>query len=215
MLGASEAWEPKSGRLVVVSPHPDDEVLACGGLMRQWALAGHPVTVVSVTDGEKAYPGWEGLDLIRRRELKAGLRVLVSTHVSVRRIGIPDGAVGEHFNRLRNAIENILDPLATLVAPYEHDGHPDHDATGRVCRAIAQALNISWVRYPVWSWHRCKPSALADLNWGRYPLNMDTQRAKARAVQCFASQINPGVGRPILPANVLRYFSRPYEAFIL
>ena len=26
-------WLPRSARLVVVAPHPDDEVLACGGLV--------------------------------------------------------------------------------------------------------------------------------------------------------------------------------------
>jgi LmbE family N-acetylglucosaminyl deacetylase len=214
-LSPREAWEPETGELVVVSPHPDDEILACGGLIRQWALAGNPVTVLSVTDGEKAYPDWQGLDLIRRRELIDGLRVLVPVYVAVRRIGIPDGAVAANYNRLRNAVENLLRPGATLVAPYEYDGHPDHEATGRVCCEIAHVGDLPIVRYPVWSWHRTVPHSVAELHWRKYPLNADTQRAKGRAMQCFASQITPRVGEPILPAHVLQYFSRPYEAFIL
>jgi LmbE family N-acetylglucosaminyl deacetylase len=214
LLAPQKAWEPRAGSLVVVSPHPDDEVLAAGGLIRQWALSGQPVTVLSVTDGEKAYAR-DGLDVIRRRELAESLRILVQVHVSVRRIGLPDGAVSKHTNRLRNALHDVLDPATTLVAPYEHDGHGDHEATGRVCSEVALASKVSLVRYPIWAWHRYPASGLAALSWGKYQLNADTQRAKARAIQCFASQIRPLWGEPILPANVLRYFSRPYEAFIV
>jgi len=38
-------------RLVVVAPHPDDEVLACGGLLCAAAGIGLEVQVVAVTDG--------------------------------------------------------------------------------------------------------------------------------------------------------------------
>jgi LmbE family N-acetylglucosaminyl deacetylase len=215
LLDGREAWEPRPGALVVVSPHPDDESLGVGGLIRQWSLAGHEVTVLSVTDGERAYPEWTGLDVVRRRELIDGLRVLAPVHVSIRRVGIPDGDVASHLNRLRHALQTVLDETTTLVAPYEFDGHPDHEATGRVCLEMARAAQVPLARYPIWAWHLRTARMLADLPWGKYPLNADTQRAKARAIDCFASQIRPPSGDPILPANFLQYFSRPYEAFIV
>lgn len=48
-------------RLVVVAPHPDDEVLGCGGLIAAARAAGVPVLIIALTDGEQAYPdepGW-------------------------------------------------------------------------------------------------------------------------------------------------------------
>ena len=42
-------------RVVVVAPHPDDEVLAAGGLMRWMACRGREVLVVGVTDGEASH----------------------------------------------------------------------------------------------------------------------------------------------------------------
>jgi len=42
-------------RVVVVSPHPDDEVLACGGLLALHARRGGEVMVVAVTDGEASH----------------------------------------------------------------------------------------------------------------------------------------------------------------
>src|ERR1700719_3455965 len=59
------------------------EVLAAGGLIHSWAVGGRAVTIVSVTDGEAAFPRWRGLDLVRRDELKGALRKLCPTHVSV------------------------------------------------------------------------------------------------------------------------------------
>ncbi|WP_338337804.1 PIG-L family deacetylase, partial [Xanthomonas citri] len=43
-------------RVVVVSPHPDDEVLGCGGLLAMAIASGRQALIVSVTDGEAAYP---------------------------------------------------------------------------------------------------------------------------------------------------------------
>ena len=214
-LNRAQTWEPKRGPLAVVAPHPDDEIFGAGGLIRSWAMSGLPVTVISVTDGEAADVDRPGLDLIRRGELRDALRYLSLLHVAVERVGIPDGKVQAHANRLRNAICSHADPAGTIVAPFEHDGHPDHEAAGNICLEVANTHGISIVRYPVWAWHHTVPSTLAELRWGRFPLSLDAQRAKRRAMQCFGSQLRPPRGSPIVPPHVLPYFARPFEAFIL
>ena len=65
-------------RMVVVAPHPDDEILGCGGLLHHAVGQGIDVSVVAVTDGEACYPGepwWtpERLRSARRAELAAAL----------------------------------------------------------------------------------------------------------------------------------------------
>jgi LmbE family N-acetylglucosaminyl deacetylase len=215
LLSAWPTWTPAAGPLLVVSPHPDDEVLAAGGLIHSWAAAGHPVTIVSVTDGEAAFPAWQGLDLVRREELKGALRKLCLTHISVIRVGLPDGKVAQHVNRLRNALLTLLNPRVTVLAPYEHDGHPDHDAIGRVCCGLAHSHGVRVARYPVWTWHHTDPAALKDRSGGRFLLSFEARRAKARAVQCFASQLQSPAANPIVPRHVLSYFERPYETFLL
>jgi LmbE family N-acetylglucosaminyl deacetylase len=214
-LHHAEDWQPKRGPLAVVAPHPDDEILGAGGLIRSWAMSGLPVTVISVTDGEAADADRPGLDLIRRGELRQALRNLSLRHVAVERLGIPDGRVRACANRLRNAIRLHADAGSTIVAPFEHDGHPDHEAAGAICLEIADAHGIPVVRYPIWAWHHTQPSTLAELHWGRFPLSHDAQRAKSRALQCFGSQLRPPRGSPIVPPHVLAYFARPFEAFVL
>jgi Transketolase, thiamine diphosphate binding domain len=46
-------------------------------------------------------------------------------------------------------------------------------------------------------------------------LPLEARRAEGRAVECFASQLVPTHGAPIVPSHVLHYFERPFEAFIL
>ena len=215
LLGRCPQWTPSDGPLVVVSPHPDDEVLGAGGLIHSWAASGRPVTIVSVTDGEAAFPRWRGLDLVRREELKGALRKLCLTHVSVVRVGLPDGRVGRHANRLRNSLLALLVPGVTLIAPYERDGHPDHEAVGVVCASLQRSHGVMVARYPIWAWHHTDPESLAQVRWGKFPLAFEARRAKARALQCFASQLEPPDAAPVVPSHVLAYFSRSYEAFVL
>jgi LmbE family N-acetylglucosaminyl deacetylase len=196
-------WSPREGELVVVAPHPDDEVLGAGGLIRAWAARPAKVSVLSVSDGEAADPDWQALASVRRGELNEALRKLCPTHVSVTRLGLPDGKIAHHLNRLRNALLSLAGGAATLIAPYERDGHPDHEAVGNACIEFARSREIPIARYAIRLWRRESPAALGTANWVRFMLSDDARRAKARAVQCFKSP---------LAAN---YYDRPYEPFLL
>jgi LmbE family N-acetylglucosaminyl deacetylase len=215
LLERQQEWTPQIVPLIVVSPHPDDEVLAAGGLIHSWAAAGRAVTVVSVTDGEAAFPSWHGLDLVRRDELKGALRKLCPTHVSVVRIGLPDGKVGHYANRVRNALLALIEPRMTLIAPYERDGHCDNEVIGEVCVSLARSHGVALARYPVSTWHHSDPGSFVETRWGRFVLSLEARRAKARAIQCFASQLDPPRASPAVPKRVLPHFERRFEAFIL
>jgi LmbE family N-acetylglucosaminyl deacetylase len=200
--------------VLVVSPHPDDEVLGAGGLIASAARAGRAVAVLSVTDGEAAYPDWQGLAGVRRREVSEALKVLAPHSVVIRHLSIPDGRVDEHRARLFEAVERRVARGTILVAPFERDGHPDHDATGEVCREIARTRGATLWRYPIWLWHHGAPDRFGGARWGRFRLDEDAVTAKARAMTCFASQLRPLGREPIVPGHVLPYFRRPYEAFL-
>ena len=209
------AWQPAAQPLLVVSPHPDDEVLAAGGLMHLQASAGGAVTVLSVTDGAAAYPDWPGLAQVRRDELRHALQILGQGKIGLEPLGLGDGRVAEARGTLHEAVRRHLTPRPTLVAPYELDGHPDHDVVGAVCVGLARLHSLTLLRYPVWTWHHAAPGALAMARWGRVNLDAASRQAKACAIDCFASQLRPAGRAPIVPAHVLRYFTRPFEAFLL
>ncbi len=51
-IGPLARWEPKPGRLVLIVPHSDDEVLAAGGLLQAAEARGEKPLVVLVTGGD-------------------------------------------------------------------------------------------------------------------------------------------------------------------
>jgi LmbE family N-acetylglucosaminyl deacetylase len=215
-LGDAPLLSLPSAAIMVVSPHPDDEVFGAGGLIRSAAHAGHEVTILSVTDGEAAYPDWPGLDRIRRRELDNALSVLTPQAVSTHHLGIPDGQVARSRAELLDAIDRRLSRDDTvLVAPYERDGHPDHDATGEVCCEIAKLRNVALWRYPLRVWHHSSPDHFLGQPLSRFVFDNATRKAKALAMSCFTSQIRPSGRLPVVPRHVLPYFTRPYEVFLL
>lgn len=211
-------------RLVVVSPHPDDEVLGCGGLMQAALAHGCAVQVVSVTDGEACYldhPRWPQPRLrdARRRELASAMRALGmdATHVST--LGLPDGAVARHEADLAAHLGARLVAGDMVVAPWVHDAHPDHEAVGRAARAAATSCGARLLQYPVWAWHWLDPAAPVG-PWPdaqRISLCAGSQARKQEAMAAFATQTGE-VGdldcEPILPEHVLARFRRPYEVLI-
>jgi LmbE family N-acetylglucosaminyl deacetylase len=206
LIADAPAWSPQEGALLVVAPHPDDEILGAGGLIRTWAARGAEVSVLSVSDGEAAEPARRGLGTLRREELTEALRKLCPTHVSVTRLGLPDGRIACHVNRLRNAILSLARGEITLIAPYEHDGHPDHEAVGGVCLEFARSQQLPIARYAIWAWQRAAAEQLREARWGKFLLGDDALRAKTRALSCFRTQLE-GCDAGLL--------LKPYEAFLL
>ncbi|MGY1408762.1 PIG-L deacetylase family protein [Luteimonas sp. A611] len=209
-------------RLVLLSPHPDDETLACGGLLRAASQAGLDILLVAVTDGEACYPGdaaWtpDRLREVRPREVTQALDVL-DVRAQVQRLGIPDGGVEARSAALKATLRTLLQPGDLVLAPWEQDGHPDHDAVGRAALAAAAQPGMRLLRYPVWAWHWLLPhTRRPPFDALRMPLTPETVVLKQRAIACFASQLQsdaPHAPAPILPAHVVQRFHRPFEVYL-
>jgi LmbE family N-acetylglucosaminyl deacetylase len=213
-LANAPPWSMPKGPLVVVAAHPDDETFAAGGLIHSCSSAGSEVTVITVTDGEGARTDLAQPGTIRRRELRAALSCLSGRHIQWHRLGMPDGNVVSNESSLERAIKTWLPTDATLIAPFEHDGHPDHESVGRVCMMLGQRRNINVLRYPIWAWHHSTPEAWRHGEFVRFELSTEAQLAKSRAIRCFASQLDASESHPVMPPHVLSYFSRPYESFL-
>lgn len=211
-------------RVVLVAPHPDDEILGVGGLLRLLAGRGVAVEIVAVTDGDASHPGSPTLtpaDLVqaRRDETTEALRRL-GVEATVHRLGHDDGRVGEGESRLRAYLTALLGPSGPAtwcLATWEHDGHPDHEAVGRAARAACAATGARLLSYPIWTWHWASP-ADSRVPWARartVDLDPVTHDAKLAAIDAFGTQIAPLSGHPadvaVLPPHVLARLTRPFE----
>ena len=210
---------PAPDRVVVVAPHPDDEVLAVGGLLALLAGLGTAVEVVAVTDGEASNPGGSlpppELAVRRVAETHAALAAL-GVPAAVRRLALPDGGAAGLEQPVLDAL--ALAPGTGRLAPFAHDGHPDHEAVGRACRRAADRDGARLLAYPVWAWHWATPDD-PRLPWSRtrrVELPEPVRRAKRRAVDAFSTQVRAAgplpADAPVLPPEVLARFDRGWEA---
>jgi LmbE family N-acetylglucosaminyl deacetylase len=218
---APETLVPPGCRAVVVAPHPDDEVLSVGGLFGHLAGLRRELLVVAATDGTGSHEGsplWppERLARERPRETELALHRLGLAHCEVRRLGLPDGGLMHSRGVLAERIAALLRPGDVVFTTWRFDGHPDHEATGQACAAVAACLGVKLVEVPVWAWHWA-PVGDARLPWSRahrVPLDADMARRKAEAVDAFQSQLLPdastGAG-PILRATTVERAHRPFE----
>jgi LmbE family N-acetylglucosaminyl deacetylase len=207
--------------VLVVAPHPDDEILGAAGLL-QLVVTLAPVEVYAVTDGEGSHPTFPAEDLrrLRNRESSMALERLGLAGISRTRLRYPDGLVSQHEDKLEAVLADRLGPASLCVAPWRGDGHPDHDTCGRAAGHAAAATGAQLLEYPVWAWHWADPLG-EDLPWARCRrLHMDRRRAarKRWATTAYVSQIRPfGPGAlelAILPPPVLRRFWRSFEVYI-
>jgi LmbE family N-acetylglucosaminyl deacetylase len=210
------------GNLVVVAPHPDDETFGAGGLLAQAYRRRQCCLVVSVTDGEAARPELPMQHALRCAEVEAALRALGGNPADIVRLRLPDGTLAAQEPRLARELDALIDGIqqassapVTLVSPYERDGHPDHDAAGRVCARISQARGCTHWRFMIWGWHQLDPRRFVAERFAKIELSEHDRKAKRAALRCFPTQTQPsGSSPPIVPPHVLDYFARPYEAFL-
>ncbi|WP_216693951.1 PIG-L deacetylase family protein [Dietzia psychralcaliphila] len=186
-------------RLVVVAPHPDDEILGVGITASRFAAAGVDVTVVAVTDGDASHPDSPTLTPQRLAELRVEESRRACTLLGLPepvRLGLPDGRVREHRARLADALVGAVgDPgHDTLVlTTWRGDGHPDHEASGRAAADACAATGARLVEYPVWTWHWAPPGD-PRVPWGRRRRVVLTDvelAAKRAAVAEFVTQVAP------------------------
>lgn len=212
---------PEGSRAVVIAPHPDDELLACGGLMRQWTQARREVVVVAVTDGGASHTGsrrWTPITLAaaRRAERRAALREMGLSTVPVIGLQLSDGHVADEAQALTLALNGVLRPGDVVFSTWRMDGHPDHEAVGHVSAECCARAGLPLVELPVWMWHWAAPGD-ARVPWhraARIPLDAAQRAAKQRAIVAHRTQVeaDPTLsGDAILPPWALARLIRDHE----
>lgn len=182
---AHAAWplladRPPGSRVLVLAPHPDDEVLGCGGTLLKHLAAGDGVTCVYLT----AAPPWP----LRRTEAQAAARLLGLTDLVF--LDGPDGALAPGADLVAALRAVLLDRQPDLIyVPFFLDPHPDHQAAGALLAAAAAGARLPGCRccaYEVWS--PLVANLLVDVG-AQMP-------AKREAIRCYGSQLqNVDYGR--------------------
>lgn len=191
------------GRVLILAPHPDDEVLGCGGAIMRHVAAQDPVRVILCTDGALGLPpGHPNPVETRRQESRAAAQVLGYGEPLF--WDWPDRGLVYGEPLIAQIQEAIADWQADLVyAPSCWEVHPDHLNLALACaeavRRLDRPLQLVFYEVGVALW----PNRLLDIS--------DLIARKQQAIACFHSQIaQQDYGRQIAGLNAFRsYTLRP------
>jgi LmbE family N-acetylglucosaminyl deacetylase len=146
---ASTGFEERPARplkIVCVGGHPDDPESGCGGTLALFAAAGHKVTIVYLTRGERGIEG-KSLDeaaRIRTAEAQRACEILAATPVFAGQI---DGATELNADRVRTFIELLTKEQPDIVLTHwPVDTHMDHQVASllafRAWLALQQSFSL-------------------------------------------------------------------------
>lgn len=219
-----------TGTTLILAPHPDDESLGCGGLIAACTAAGRPPLVAFLTDGTGSHPNSptyppDRLRAVRAKEARTALNHLGLPADRVTFLNQPDTAAprtGPAFDEAATQLLALIRSqrsLTTILAPWRHDPHCDHEAASLLAAVVAKAAAIQNIAYPVWGWTLPPDTPIPEPPARGFRLDITPfLPAKRAAIHAHQSQYgdlitdDPTGFR--LPPNLLAVFDSPYETFI-
>jgi LmbE family N-acetylglucosaminyl deacetylase len=149
---------PKPGRILVLSPHPDDELIGCGGTMLKYMSLGAEVTIVQLTDGSNcaallgAKPDFRTTARLREAE-----RVARNLKVDDLRLWSLTDTLFQVDKELVQKMRDLLVELKPdiIFIPFVNDLHHDHVKTNQLLFQALQLTgvhsNVSVCSYETWA----------------------------------------------------------------
>ncbi len=147
---------PQNLSVLVIAPHPDDEVLACGGTLALLVQRHCRIHVAVVTDGARGDPlNYSEEDVATRRatESKTALRHLGIENI--RFLGYPDGDFHDS-DAVQARLRELIDELQPdwLLIPSPLDYHRDHVG---IALAMLRAWHAAGCRGRTFMWELWQP----------------------------------------------------------
>jgi LmbE family N-acetylglucosaminyl deacetylase len=182
------------GKTLVIAPHPDDEILGCGGTMARLVADGCLVTVAIVTKGVAPQFSDEFIKQIREEARASHLLIGVE---DTRYLDLPaaalDTVAATELNATLARLVQDVEP-DTVFVPFIGDIHTDHQLT------FLAAMVASRPRHNKAPRRIYAYETLSETNWyapGITPAFIpnvfidisQTVERKLDAFRCFASQV--------------------------
>ena len=183
-------------KVLVLAPHPDDEVLGCGGVIAKHAAAGDEVSVLVATRGTAELYRDEQVEAVRNEARRAHALLGVQ---ETRFLEFPAPALDTVPRyKLASAVAAVLKELQSEVfyIPHHGDIHSDHFHLHHAALVAARPLADCSVRKIL------AYETLSETEWAPpqkdavfYPTVFvdisDFLEKKLAAMSCFESQVKP------------------------
>ncbi len=136
-------------KILVISPHPDDEAIGCGGTLLNHHNNGDSIHIIFLTSGEKSkipQKSEEEVAIIREDEAKDATKILGAEKVEFWRY--PDGSLTMDASiilRLKDIIENTKPDIVYVTS--DKESHPDHREAAKI---VKESVSQSKIKPEVW-----------------------------------------------------------------
>jgi LmbE family N-acetylglucosaminyl deacetylase len=188
--------EPR--RALVLAPHPDDEIVACGITALRARQAGIRVLVLYLTTGvpapEALWP-WQRAGYAERLSLRRD-----EAHAAAALIGLePIGFLDYPSRRLRHHLDAAAAEIGRAVmqcaadalwVPAFEGAHQDHDAANALAAQFCDVLPVHEFAAYNFAGGRIRSNRFADPRAGEVTIEASTEEAalKRQALACYASE---------------------------
>lgn len=208
-----------NNNILILAPHPDDEVFGCGGFIAQQIAKGNAPHVIVLTGGGGSHRGCcstsESDIISARREL---------THKAMSALGLPesniheldftDGHISEGNAAEKKKLESLISEINpdVILVPHHGEGWSDHLAVRDL--GIELANNAEVYEYCVWMWYYRQK----NLDWKNAYVSKMTEaehHKKLEAIKTYHSTLAP-CGKPwvgVLPKLFVKANSANQELF--
>lgn len=220
----------KGKKVLVYSPHCDDETLGTYGVISRTIAEGGSAHLVMVTDCNKHKIGQT-----RKEETIAAMKTAGLASREIEFLGFPEGKEKKDPEEIKNFKELVVGEIEKfqpdyIFAPHPQDTHIDHKFVGQNVDDVAKQLKVenkivnylihyNFLKYP--SPPGFKPEAYllppARLitftdRWYRFDLDNEEENKKEDAVFMYKSQLRKS--NPVL-MRVLLDFVRQNELYMI
>ena len=201
ILSCGKCQLPIKEKILIIAPHPDDEVLGCSGLIQRLLSEGKRVDVVILSGGGKSHAGCCSIEestLIesRRNLSRRAVKVLGLPLEHLHFLDYPDGSIAFDCAETEK-LKTLIDRLSpkTIFIPHKGEGWSDHLAAGEIVKnLIGKDSEIELYEYCVWFWYY----NVWNIDWKNacvLKMNRQEHTVKNRAIDTYIQPVAP-CGRP-------------------
>lgn len=215
---------------LVIAPHPDDEVLGCGGLILKYRKAYKSIYVVFLTAGEASHRNCcskeDKLIAEARRDLGSYVAKIIDIpQENLFYLNWEDGLLphpkDEDFHARVNVLSKIIEDInpETVLCPHPFEEWSDHIAAEEIAQAAIKKAMISCelLYYCVWFWFSMPLRRAFRVDWRKARL-LDIRGVYSQKQAAMVAYLEPCApcGNPwsgVLPKELKRAFNWKKELF--
>jgi len=193
-------------KILIVAPHPDDEVFGCGGIIKKFSEEGSEINVLIVSRGSSKYYSEERVINVRKEAKEAHniLGVKETIFLDFPAPELDTISISEIAREIAKVIYELKAEI--LFLPHRGDIHHDHTAVFNAGIVAARPVGLYSVKeiicYETLSETEWAPPFGDDAFIPNLFIDISEQiDTKLKAIKCFKSQVRDFPNSRSLEAN--------------